>query len=72
MIPIPAETPNASAIEESETLVDTSPVAFTPNDMADPSRMPSTPPITVTGTGTGSSQYDNRGRYIFGGVTLKY
>ncbi len=30
------------------------------------------PPITVSGTSTAGSQYDNRGRYIFGGVTLKY
>jgi outer membrane receptor protein involved in Fe transport len=30
------------------------------------------PPITVTGTTTAGSQYENRGRYLFAGATVKY
>jgi outer membrane receptor protein involved in Fe transport len=32
----------------------------------------SDPPISLLGNGTGSSQYETRGRYLFGGVTVKY
>ena len=52
-MPISAETPNASTIEENVTAGERSPVREMRNDTSHPRMIPITPPVTVRASASG-------------------